>query len=82
MKRTLITLLAIASTFAFAGNASARHDDGQHGYSKQRAIAIAQAQAMKSVYLAVGPRAQDNPQRNVSVRSVRQPKTQVLTMPR
>ncbi|GIK86937.1 MAG: hypothetical protein BroJett026_24180 [Betaproteobacteria bacterium] len=82
MKHIVITLLAIAAAFALTGTASARHDDNPHGYSKQRAIAIAQAQAMKPVYLAVGPRAQDSPLRHVTVKSLRQPKTQVLTTPR
>lgn len=82
MKRTIITLLAIAVPFAFTGTASARHDDNQHGYNKQRAIDIAQAQAMKPVYLAVGPRAHDSPLRNVTVKSLRHPKTQVRTTPR
>ena len=79
MKYTIITILAIAAAFAFTGTASARHDDNQHGYNKQRDIAIAHAQAMKPVYLAVGPRAQDSPLRNVTLMSLREPKTQVLT---
>lgn len=82
MKRILATLLAIAGALAFTGVASARHDDSPHGFSKQRAIAIAQAQAMKPVSVAVGPRAHDNSHRHATVKSPRQPKTQVLTTPR
>jgi hypothetical protein len=82
MKHTVITLLAVATAIAFTGTASARHDGSRHGYSKQKAIAIAQMQAIEPAHLAVGPRAQDTALRNVTVTSPRQPKTQVLTTPR
>jgi hypothetical protein len=82
MKHTTLAILTIAATFAFAGPASARHDDSAHGYNKARATAITQAQAAKPVYIGVGPRAQDSPLRYVTAKSLRQSKTQVTSTPR
>ena len=82
MKRTTSTLLAGIAIFALADTASARHDDGQHGVSKATALAVAQAQASKPVYIGVGPRAHDSPLRYVAAERLRQSRTPVTSTPR
>ena len=79
MNRTIALLITALAGLVLASPALAngRHDDSAHGYNKARAIAIAQSQAAKPVYIGVGPRAQDGPLRYVTAKSLRQSKTQV-----
>jgi hypothetical protein len=76
MKRTTITLVAIALAFGISGTAVAqgRHDDKPHGYDVKVAAAQ-QASAVTTTYVTLpsGPRAQDNPLRGKRI-VVSQPK--------
>lgn len=83
MKRTTITLLAIAFVFGISGTAAAqgRHDEKPHGYDAKVAVAQ-QATVATTTYVTLpsGPRAHDNPLRGKKI-AIAEPKNGAVATP-